>query len=442
MALYEWQKPIAGRAIKSLAKDRVFVCAACTGAGKTPIACSAIAELKAPTIVICPKVSITQWNRWIDRTPGCREHILMVTNPEQLNRKSGFPYYDRVNHWHDVPSDLLVVWDECHKGCSGIESHLTEACAWIKRLPASKLLALSATVADTPMKLRAIGFWMGFWKHFTVLNEFYDWCRRHGCSRRPMRMAGRVRWIFDFTKSKTEGRRFMSAIRDEMGERFFSICPEDIPDFPDEVLDVLRVDLEKEDKAKIDRIYSEMPQRLKSLSDNDLVAMGQLQQRAELLKSGAIAKLVKGHEEDGLSVVVLVNYRDTVAKIGELLTKEGIGYVTILGQMGQEERQSNIDRFQANEIHVCLATLKAAGVSLSLHDERHERRRVSLISPGYDASDVVQALGRIRRCGGTKAIQHFVFAANTIEERVADAVERKMGNINALNREDLMGVER
>lgn len=439
MELYEWQKPIASKAVNSLVNNRVFVCAACTGAGKTPISCFVIAELKVPTIVICPKVSITQWNRWIDRTPGCREHVMLVTNPEQLNRKSGFPYYDRVNRWHDVPDNLLVVWDECHKGCSGIESRLTEACAWIKKLPASKLLALSATVADTPMKLRAIGFWMGFWKHFTVLNEFYEWCRRHGCSRRPMRMAGRVRWIFDFTKSKREGRRFMSAVRDEMGDRFFSVCPEDIPDFPDEVLDVLRVDLENDrGRKEIDRLYSEMPSRLKALSDNELVAMGQLQQRAEYFKSEAIAQLAKGYEEDGMSVVVLVNYRDTVAEIGKLLAKDGVPFVTVIGQMSPDERQASIDRFQGNDVHVCLATLKAAGVSLSLHDERHERRRVSLISPGFDASDVVQALGRIRRCGGTKAVQHFVFAANTVEERVADAVERKIGNIKALNRNDLM----
>ena len=281
---------------------------------------------------------------------------------------------------------------------------------------------------------------MGFWKHFTVLNEFYAWCREHGCGKRPLFRGGRTQWVFDFTKSKTEGQKHMARIREEMGDRFVSVCPEDIPDFPDEVLDVLRIDLDKEDKAEIDEIYAELPSRLKDLSENELVALGQLQQRAEQFKAPSMAKLAADYEEDGMSVVILVNYRDTVTKIRDILTKKGVGFVTILGQMNQDERQENIDRFQANEVHVCIATLKAAGVSLSLHDERRERRRVSLISPGYDASDVVQALGRIRRCGGTKAIQHFVFAANTVEDRVADAVERKIGNIEALNRNDLIGV--
>ena len=46
-------------------------------------------------------------------------------------------------------------------------------------------------------------------------------------------------------------------------------------------------------------------------------------------------------------------------------------------------------------------------------------------------------LGRIRRVGGTKAVQHLVLAANTVEDRVADKLERKIGNIEALNDRDL-----
>lgn len=437
MALYDWQAPWADAAVRSLTKNRVFVLAACTGAGKTPVACETMARMRRPAMVIVPKVSITQWNRWIDRTPGCREHVVLVTNPEQLNRKSGFPYYDRVVRWHGVPDDLLVVWDEVHHGCSGVESRLTEACAWLKRLPKSSLLALSATVADNPLKLRALGFWMGFWPHFTVLNEFYAWCRAHGCGRRPQRVRGRTQWVFDFTKSKREGARWMAQIRSEMGERFLSVTPEEIPGFPDQVLDVVRVDLDARDRREVDEVYSKFPPNIARLSEDELVALGQLQQRAELLKARALAELVVRDVSDGMSVVVMVNYRNTVAELASLLDAEGVRHVEILGQMKDAERQANIDAFQANEVHVCLATLKAAGVSLSLHDERHERRRASYISPGYDASDVIQALGRIRRTGGTTAFQHFVFTANTVEERVADAVERKLGNIEALNRGDL-----
>lgn len=437
MILFEWQIPIKDSAVASLKRHRVFACAACTGAGKTPISCQVIAELKRPAVVVCPKVSITQWNRWIDRTPGCRDHVLLVTNPERITRSAKFPYYDKVRHWHDLPDDTIVVWDEIHKGCSGAESALTEAAAWVKRIPQSSLLALSATMADSPLKMRCIGFWMGFWKHFTVMSEFKDWCRKNGCSTRQIFVGGRSQWIFDFTKSKVLGPKYMAEIHKAMGERFLAVNPDDIPGFPDEVMEVLRIDLEKDDRLDLEREFERLPENLKHLSENELVVLGQLQQRAELFKAKPLAQLAADRVEEGLSVVVLVNYRETVSRIAEELDALKVGHVEIVGQMNHDQRQRNIDRFQANEVFVCLATLKAAGVSLSLHDERHERRRVSYISPGYDSSDVKQALGRIRRVGGTTAVQHFVLAAGTVEEKVADAIERKLACIDSLNDGDL-----
>ena len=79
----------------------------------------------------------------------------------------------------------------------------------------------------------------------------------------------------------------------------------------------------------------------------------------------------------------------------------------------------------------------ACGVALSLHDERHERPRVSLINPSYSASELLQALGRIRRVGGTRAVQKIVLAAGSVEENVARAVNGKVDNIGALTDADL-----
>ena len=81
--------------------------------------------------------------------------------------------------------------------------------------------------------------------------------------------------------------------------------------------------------------------------------------------------------------------------------------------------------------------MQACSVALSLHDELHERPRVSLISPSYSASDVIQALGRIRRVGGTTATQKIVLAAGSVEERVAEAVQRKIDCIGTLSDRDL-----
>jgi hypothetical protein len=63
---------------------------------------------------------------------------------------------------------------------------------------------------------------------------------------------------------------------------------------------------------------------------------------------------------------------------------------------------------------------------------------VSFILPAYEADDVKQALGRIRRCQGTHATQYFVIAAGTMQERVAATLERKFGCIDSLNDNDLI----
>ena len=81
---------------------------------------------------------------------------------------------------------------------------------------------------------------------------------------------------------------------------------------------------------------------------------------------------------------------------------------------------------------------EACGVALSLHDEHHERPRVSLISPSYSASEHLQARGRLRRVGGTHATPRIVHAAGSVEERVARAVRGKVDDLRALTDGDLM----
>ena len=110
----------------------------------------------------------------------------------------------------------------------------------------------------------------------------------------------------------------------------------------------------------------------------------------------------------------------------------------IHGDQKPEERQAEIDRFQNNESTVMLAMIQAGGVGISLHDVKKERPRASLLTPGFNASETVQALGRIWRAGGTPTTQQFVLAANTIETRVHERVSAKLNNISALNDGDMM----
>ena len=119
------------------------------------------------------------------------------------------------------------------------------------------------------------------------------------------------------------------------------------------------------------------------------------------------------------------------------LTELGAAHVQIHGSQKDGDRQAAIDAFQDNGVHVILVNSQAGGASVSLHDVKHERPRTSLLVPSWNAADVKQCLGRIRRCGGTAVVQKIVLAAGTIQERVAASLQRKLKNIDSLNDADL-----
>ena len=436
---FDWQKPLIAKQSDTLKKNRVFLCSAHTGSGKTVMALQTVKDLGIPSLIVCPKIAISQWLSTAQRMDVPENLILGVVNPENLIASKNNKFYRHDEGWligRNTPS--LLVWDEVHRGASGKDSKSTLALArWCsKKMPeGNKVLAMSATPFETPLKLRALGYLMGF--HRFVERDFYDWCRRHACSMVPVGRYPRIRQVFAFTTNKERAEEVMRIIRKDMGERFLSIGPDEIPGFPDEVKEVCLVDLAKKDHDALVRAYEEMPERIRGGSEDDMVRVLRLRQQAEFCKAEAMAEMAKDLVEDGNSVFIMVNFTDARKRIEAYLEREGVQYASIYGGQKESERQAGVDAFQSNRIHIIIGMAAACSVALSLHDERHERPRVSLISPGYSASELSQGLGRVRRVGGTTAVQKIIIAAGSVEERVGRTIERKMNNLSALTDSDL-----
>jgi superfamily II DNA/RNA helicase len=276
------------------------------------------------------------------------------------------------------------------------------------------------------LKLRAIGYLAGLFPFSKA--GFYAWCRQHGCYSSPF-AYGKL----EFTKGR-KAQEHMAKIREGLGNLTIGIRMSDIPDFPDGLVEANLYDLSAEYTAEIQKIYDEMDEALKKPNVNELTELIRARQRTELIKVPLLVDLVKDAvDEEGNSAVVFVGFRETVQR----LRREFPGAAVIIGDQKPEERQQAIDDFQANRKHVCLATFGAGGCGLSIHDITQTRPRVSFLTPGWSASDTVQALGRIRRVGGTPVRQTFVLVAGTIEERIHKAVSRKLANISTLNDGDL-----
>ena len=427
-----------------LGRERAFLCSATTGAGKTYLACDVIGRLGMPALVICPKIARSQW-RSVVRGMGVEDKVIGVINPESLITSARNPFYSHAGGWKNIPAGpALLVFDEMHRGCGGIykishaglkgsgNKQALMTARWVNpSTPGHKVLALTATPADSPLKMQALGYLMGF--HSFISPSFYDWCRRHGCS---MQARGRQA-AFAFTRDRLRAKAIMADIRKDMGGRFMSITPEEIPGFPEETREVVLVDLAKEDHEGLVQAYAEMPELMKKPSKDSMVRLLRLRQQAEFCKASVLAGMAAAEIEDGNSLFVCINFTDCRLRIQMELERMGIPFAAIYGGQSERERQAGIAAFQNNEVHVMVGMSSACGVALSLHDERHERPRVSLISPSYSASELIQALGRIRRVGGTHATQKIVLAADSVEERVAKAVGGKVDNIGALTDADL-----
>lgn len=433
---YGWQLPLIERQTASIEKHRFFVNACGTGAGKTVMALQTVKDTGKRTLVVAPIVSHEQWRRTA-KAMDCDDLLLDVINIEKVSRGSAKVWYNKDDGWR-LPNGALVILDECHRGCSGEKSNATEAFALLYAYKTVSLLAMSATLASNPMQLRMAGYWGGL--HGYVKSSFNQFLLRHGCKYESFGWGRNKRYGIVFTKNAQKARDMMRAIRDEFGERLMAYGPKDIPDFPTETISVELVNLAKRDHDELVKAYEEMSEKVKAHTGIQLVDCLHERMRAELCKVPAMVEMCEQYVRsitDNYSVVMFLSFTQSREKAEKMLKELGIEFRSVYGGMDEAERQKGIDEFQDNKVHVLVCMSQAASCAMSAHDSKHERMRVSLISPSFSASDMKQALGRIRRCGGTHATQVFVLASGTVEEDVATSLRKKINNIDTLNDADL-----
>ena len=211
--------------------------------------------------------------------------------------------------------------------------------------------------------------------------------------------------------------------------------------FPDTQINAVPYSMGKTRESEIERNYEEIAKELDDLSKksnkdrmNALVRVLRAHQRIELLKVPTFVELTNDFIHNGYSVVIFVNFTQTLKLISQMLYTKCLIY----GEQTAQEREININDFQENKEKIIICNIKAGGVGLSLHDVLGGHPRASLISPAWSAIDLTQALGRIHRAGGkSKSLQRIIFTANTVEERIAEKLKIKLNDLNSINNGDL-----
>ena len=392
------------------------------GTGKTVVAAHTAKSLGRSVAVICPKAVIPSWEKELAETGV---DAIFVTNYEKLRTgktewmsKRG----KKLMKWH-LPKDTLVLVDEVHKASAGA---YTQNAQMLISLVAQgyKVHGMSATASKTPVEMRALGYALGLHslnKPQGRLKSWYGWMMANGCKQDHW-----GQWMLT-------RRAHLNDIREIMYST--NVKRLTVDDFPESFKEnrVFLTPVSHASAAKIARAYTkegitaeivEQYIRTGTVEDSEWVLVNLLRARqlAESLKAKEMADIAADHVEQGHSVVLFVNFSETVSTLQSLL-----GCRAIQGGQSAEERQDIIDSFQRDEEHTIVVNIAAGGTGISLHDVVGNRQRISLISPTFNDKDHQQALGRIHRNGAkSDAIQKIMVATGSIEEQVIEAIEDKI----------------
>ena len=422
--LYPWQEEHARKLLKSIYVHSYAKDGSDTGTGKTYIALSVARDLGLTPFVVCPKAVIPSWKEAMKEF-GYK--VPFAFSYDKIRRGSTEFYNGKV--WALRRSKVLVIFDEDHR-CKSPKSKNAKLMVHAK---AAKVLVLSlgATSCTNPTEMRALGYLLDMHDD----RGWYKWCLKNGCKRGLF--GGLV-----FNNSKTVLKRLHDHIY-KLG-RGSRIKIGDLPDgaFPEGVITADGYDLP--DSKEIKLIYDDLRasllalhSRMESDDDSAIVAQLRARQQVETLKIPLLEELARDGYESGNSVVIFVNFRDSVETLLKRLA--GLCEISLVhGGQTEHDRSMSVKRFQQDKTRICICTIQAGGTGLSLHDVNGDYPRLSLISPNFSAIDFKQTLGRIHRAGAkSPAVQKVIFANDTVEMRVCSAVRSKLRNIDLINDDEM-----
>ena len=436
--LRPWQIDSVSKLVTAINKTGCAIDGSDVGVGKTYVACGVARELKMKLLIVCPKAVMEPWRRVIVNHFKMKDSLVGIVNYEQIRigkTESPFASFVESRKTHKkkfvwkIPRNTLIVWDESQK-LKNWKTKNSKTC--IEALKQNyKMLFCSATNATNPLELRTVGTCLKLFKGATA---YYQWCYEHGVKK--------GRFGLEFTTDLKLRQKVLKKLHTDIFiNRGVRLRRDTIPNFPESEIIAECYNMDDADVKKINDCHAEMQKELKHLAKlskkdkaSELTAILRARQEIELVKVPLFIDMIEEGLEDGMSVVVFVNFTETLQAIAKRLNTTCI----FDGKTDDDVRQQSVDDFQSGKEKVILVNIASGGAGLSLHDIHGLNPRLTLISPSYSAVLMRQATGRVwRENAKSKSVQKILFVAGTIEEKVCDNVKEKLKNLDMLNDGDL-----
>lgn len=427
--LLTYQVPHVYQLYESLLNTQCVLDGSDTGTGKTYATMAVCYLLKLKPFIICPRSVI---NSWIDVSKKMNIEIVGLSNYERLKGGKYYtqnfeltecPYLDKIEineneekeilYLFQFPTDTIVIVDEAHK-CKNYKTENSEMILSLKNSQ-RKILLLSATITDKIKCFKPFGAMFGLYRE---PKNYKDWIKNKiklnkVNKRKDMTDDGIALKIIHDSIYPIRGSRMRIK---ELGDMF----PKN---------QILAKCYYVDEYSQVDEIY-EVMNKTKTLKD-----LTNCRILLESIKLQVIIELVEDGLENDFSIAIFVNFKESLNYLVNNISEK---CSVIHGDQSIEERQQNIDDFQSNKVKVIVCIMQAGGIGISLHD-LYGRQRMSIISPNYNATELVQCLGRIHRAGSkSPALQRIVYIAKSCEEEICKKLSEKMNVLSKINGDDLI----
>ena len=402
--LYDYQIKHTSNIIHCLKNNSGVIDGSDTGTGKTYTTIASCKQLNYRPFIICPKSIMDTWKKvckYFNVKPlGIVNYETIRLGKYYVNgKREPCPYLIKMvdGYKWKIPKDGIIVFDEVHR-CRHINKLNGQLLLSVKYV--DHCLLLSATIVDKIEDFLVYGFIINL---YDDLRNGTNWIIKNN------NIYGIHNKIYP-----TRGSRMKIT---DLGDKF----PKN---------QILVDTYNNSNSGKITLLYN----KIKTLKKNTFGDIVKARQEIEFLKIPIFVELTNDLINTGMSVVIFVNFTATLKKLADELKTNCIIY----GQQTMDERHNNIEQFMENKKKVIICNIAAGGQAISLHDTNGDHPRVSLISPSFNSTDLIQALGRIHRAGQkSPSIQKIILCSNTIEDKIAENIKKKINCISIMNNNDL-----
>ena len=349
------------------------------------------------------------------------DHKYIITNIETLRlgaKKIGkyeydFPIANKIKELCNDGTIGLIAFDECHRAK---DSTSLQGKAMLE-ISAPHMIAMSGTpLMNSPIDLYFPIKWLGYENH--SLFEF----KRHYC-----RLGG-------YNDAEIMGYKNLDELRSLVDQIMLRRLKTEVLDLPDKIEKLEYVEM----SSKQSKLYLEVQQNTKTLihqirmSNNPLSMLLRLRQVTgwcgiidesiqESAKMQRMIELVEDIVSNNQKAIIFSNWTSITEVAIKLLSKYNPAYIT--GDVKQEERMNEVDRFQNDErCKVIVGTIGAMGTGLTLTSAQN----VIFLDEPWTKALKNQAEDRAHRIGtkGTVSIITLM-CKDTIDDRIHDLIVKK-----------------